>query len=64
MGIEQMKDMEGITLEANTEETTENKIPHVEEFVLDTESGSMIPKEDYDKKMKDKLENPFDNAAK
>lgn len=74
MNIEQMpvekdlgseeKDLEGVTLDASVEESTENKIPHVEELVLDTESGSMITKEAYQQKMKDKLENPFDNAAK
>ena len=67
MSMEQMpveKDLEGVTLDASVEESTENKIPHVEELVLDPESGSMITKEAYQQKMKDKLENPFDNATK
>lgn len=67
MSIEQMpieKDTEGITLDATVEETTENRIPHVEELVLDPDSGSMITKEAYMQKMKEKLENPFDSASK
>ncbi|MCL5011922.1 MAG: hypothetical protein M1320_00655 [Patescibacteria group bacterium] len=53
-----------LTMDSQTPEEIENNRNKKVDMQLDPETGTMITQEEYLKKMKERLDNPFDNAAK
>lgn len=60
----QNEEKDELTMDSKTPEEIENNRNKKIDMYLDPETGTMITQEEYLKKVKEKLENPFDDATK